>query len=486
MTRPWKEPLRLERLTETAWRIPRTGPMQVDGVVYADDALMTELAGDQCLQQVANVACLPGLAGPSIGMPDIHWGYGFPIGGVAAFDLDEGVISPGGVGYDINCGVRLLSTRLSRGEVQERIGSFIRQLFANVPSGVGRGRKDLRLSQSEARRMASGGAAWAIERGFGEAADLDYIEEGGVLPGADFDLVSERAFKRGRTQLGTIGSGNHFVEIGYVDEIYDATLASCIGLARDAITVIIHTGSRGFGHQICEDNLRAMQKAATKYGIYLPDRQLCCAPIGSEEGQRYLGAMACGANFAFANRQLITHWVRETIEQVWEMAPGRHGVRIVYDVCHNIAKIETHNVKGQMRRVCVHRKGATRAFPPQHPEVPAAYRVVGQPVLVPGDMGRYSFVLAGHPASPEHAFASSCHGAGRRLSRKKALEATRGRRITRELEAQGIHVAAASRRTIDEEFPGAYKDVEDVVGVVEAASLARKVARLRPLGVIKG
>jgi len=486
MAHNWNEHLRLERLTATSWRIPRTGPMKVDGLVYADDALMTELRGDKCLQQVANVACLPGIVSPSIGMPDIHWGYGFPIGGVAAFDLDDGVISPGGVGYDINCGVRLLSTRIRRSEVQDRVPPFVRQLFENVPTGLGRGRRDLRLSKSDARRMATGGAAWAIERGFGQAGDLDHIEEGGALPGADFDLVTERAFERGRRQLGTLGSGNHFVELGYVDEIYEPTIASRIGLAPDGITVIVHTGSRGFGHQICDDNLRTMQKVAQKYDIYLPDRQLCCAPISSPEGRHYLGAMACAANFAFANRQLITHWVRETVEQAWGMSAREHGVRVVYDVCHNIAKIETHKVGGVPRRVCIHRKGATRAFPPYHPEVPAAYRNVGQPVLVPGDMGRYSFVLVGHPGSPEHAFASSCHGAGRRLSRKKALHATRGRRIAAELEAQGIHVAAASRRTIDEEFPDAYKDVRDVVDVVDAAGLARKVARLRPLGVIKG
>ena len=486
MKASWNDNLELQRLNDYSWRIPREGPMNADGIVYADDTLMAALAEDKCLQQVANVACLPGIVGPSIGMPDIHWGYGFPIGGVAAFDLDDGVISPGGVGYDINCGVRLLSTKIQLADVKDRVRPFVNRLFANVPTGIGRGRKDLRLSPKEARRMAMTGARWAIENGFGDTDDLDYIEEGGILDGADFDLISDRAFERGRSQLGTIGSGNHFVELGYVDEIYETTTASRIGLYQDTITVIIHTGSRGFGYQICEDNLRLMQRAAQKYGIYLPDRQLCCAPIKSDEGRHYLAAMKCGANFAFANRQLITHWVRETFEQAWGMAPRDHDLSVVYDVCHNIAKVETHTVNGNERRVCVHRKGATRAFPPHHPEVPDVYQDVGQPVLVPGDMGRYSFVLVGHPDSPDFTFASSCHGAGRRLSRKKALQAARGRQITKELEANGIFVSASSQRTIDEEFPEAYKDVREVVDVVDRARLAKKVARLRPIGVIKG
>ncbi len=486
MKSSWNENLKLQRIDDSSWRIPREGPMRADGIVFADDTLMETLAEDKCLQQVANVACLPGIVGPSMGMPDIHWGYGFPIGGVAGFDLEEGVVSPGGVGYDINCGVRLLSTDLDADEYRDRMRPFVDRLFTNVPSGVGRGRKDLRLNEGDARKMATRGARWAVERGFGSPEDIDHIEEGGVLDGADFDLVSERAFERGRTQLGTIGSGNHFVEIGYVDEIYAPEVAARIGLRLGGLTIIIHTGSRGFGYQICEDHLRLMQKAARRHDIFLPDRQLCCAPIKSNEGKRYLAAMACGANFAFANRQVITHWVRETLEEAWGLAPRDHRAKVVYDVCHNIAKIETHTIDGKKRRVCVHRKGATRAFPPGHPEVPDAYRDVGQPVLVPGDMGRYSFVLVGHADAPDYTFASCCHGAGRRLSRKKALQATRDRHIAKELAESGIHVAAASRRTIDEEFPEAYKDVTEVVDVVDRARLARKVARLRPLGVIKG
>jgi tRNA-splicing ligase RtcB len=478
--------VKLEKVNEFCWRIPREGRMNTDGIVFADERLIESIREDKSLEQVQNVACLPGIVGPSIGMPDIHWGYGFPIGGVAAFDLDTGVISPGGVGYDINCGVRLLSTNLHIDEVRDRVRSFIPALYTNIPSGVGKSRRDLKLSRDDARRMVTRGAAWAVEEGYGSDEDLLHIEEGGCLEGADFDLVSDRAFERGRDQLGTIGSGNHFVELGHVDEVYDAGLADQIGLAPGGFTVIVHTGSRGFGYQICEDNLRIMQKAASRYGIYLPDRQLCCAPFRSDEGQSYLAAMKCGANFAFANRQVVTHWVRQTIEEEWGFTPNQHGVRVVYDVCHNIAKVETHVVNGERRRVCVHRKGATRAFPAGHPEVPEAYRDVGQPVLVPGDMGRYSYVLVGNPESPDYTFASSCHGAGRRLSRKAALKVTRERNIIRELAEKGITIAAASRATVDEEFPEAYKDVAEVVDVVHGAKLAIKVARLRPVGVIKG
>ncbi len=478
--------MKLQKVDDCTWRIPKEGRMNVDGIVFADDTLMSQISGDKSLEQVANVACLPGIVGPSMGMPDIHWGYGFPIGGVAGFDLDEGVISPGGVGYDINCGVRLLSTNLHIGDVRDKVPAFISALFRNVPSGVGVGRKDLRLSRVEAEKMTKRGARWAVERGFGFVEDLEYMEEGGCLEGSDSELVSDRAFQRGATQLGTIGSGNHFVELGYVEEIYDAELAQRIGLLPGGLTIIIHTGSRGFGYQICEDFLRTMQKAADKYGIYLPDRQLCCAPFKSEEGRNYLAAMKCGANFAFANRQIITHFVRDTIEQAWGLSPREHGVSVVYDVCHNIAKVETHPIDGQNRKVCVHRKGATRAFPAGHPEVPEAYRDVGQPVLVPGDMGRYSYVLVGSPASPAFTFASCCHGAGRRLSRKAATKATANRNIFKELAEKGITIAAASRATVDEEFPEAYKDVADVVDVVHRRGLAIKVARLKPVGGIKG
>ena len=478
--------MKIQKINDWTWRVPREGRMLTDGIVFADEHLLDSLRGDKCLEQVANVACLPGIVGPSIGMPDIHWGYGFPIGGVAGFDLDEGVISPGGVGYDINCGVRLLTTDLQIDDLRRRVPDLVQGLHRNIPSGVGRARKDLRLGRPDAKKMATQGAKWAVDRGFGEAEDLDYIEEGGCLEGADFNLVSDRAFERGRSQLGTIGSGNHFVEVGFVDQVFDPRLAACVGLHLNTLTVIIHTGSRGFGYQICDDSLRTMRRASERYGIHLPDRQLCCAPFRSDEGRRYLAAMKCGANFAFNNRQLITHWVRETFERDLGLTPREHGIQVVYDVCHNIAKVETHVVDGETRKLCVHRKGATRSFPAGHPDVPEVYRDVGQPVLVPGDMGRYSYVLVGHPESPDFTFASCCHGAGRLLSRKAARRATKNRHIIKELAEQGISVAAASRATVDEEFPEAYKDVAQVADVVHNARLAIKVARLRPVGVVKG
>jgi tRNA-splicing ligase RtcB (3'-phosphate/5'-hydroxy nucleic acid ligase) len=484
--RNWGANIQIEKVDDFTWRIPRTGPMNVDGIVFADEKLMEAIRQDKSLEQVANVACLPGIVKSSIAMPDIHWGYGFPIGGVAAFDPADGVISPGGVGYDINCGVRLLSSRIEYSAVKDRLADFMPRLFGNIPTGVGSSRKDLRIKREDASKLARQGAKWAVGQGFGSAEDLDMIEAGGTIPGADFSLVSDEAFERGRDQLGTLGSGNHFVELGYVDEIYDPRLAARIGLFPGGLTVIIHTGSRGFGHQICTDYLRTMQQAADRHHIYLPDRQLSCAPVKSDEGQRYLAAMAAGANFAFANRQVITHWVRESLEQVWGMSPREHGIRVVYDVCHNIAKFETHRIDGQDRKVVVHRKGATRSFPAGHPQVPESYRDVGQPVLVPGDMGRYSYVLVGNPESPDYTFASCCHGAGRRLSRTQARKVTRNRHIVKELRDRGIHVVASSRDTVDEEFPEAYKDVAEVVDVVHGAKLAIKVARLRPVGVIKG
>ncbi len=484
--RSWSANLQFEKLDAYTWRIPRQGPMNVDGIIFADDRLMDWIRRDKSMEQVANVACLPGIVKSSVAMPDIHWGYGFPIGGVAAFDVEEGVISPGGVGYDINCGVRLLTSDIEYKEVKSRIADFIPRLFGNIPTGIGSHRKDLKLSREEAAKLARQGARWAVEQGFGDAGDLEMIEERGTIPGADFSVVSDRAYERGRNQLGTLGSGNHFVELGYVEEVFDGDLATRIGLRQGGLTIIIHTGSRAFGYQICEDFIRSMQQAANRYNIFLPDRQLCCAPVRSDEGKRYLAAMSAGANFAFANRQVITHWVRETVEQAWGMTPRRHGIRLVYDVCHNIAKKETHRVDGEDRRVVVHRKGATRSFPAGHPQLPEVYRDVGQPVLVPGDMGRYSYVLVGHPESPDYTFASCCHGAGRLMSRTQAKKEARKLHVVKELNEKGIHISAASRATIDEEFPGAYKDVSNVVDVVHGAKLAIKVAKLRPVGVIKG
>jgi tRNA-splicing ligase RtcB len=478
--------VKLRQVDEYRWEIPREGKMRTRGLIFASQKMLAKIQEDQSLQQVANVATLPGIEGASLAMPDIHWGYGFPIGGVAAFNLEEGVVSPGGVGYDINCGVRLLRTNLERPEVEPRVGELVNALFGNIPSGLGSRRKDLKLTVPTLHEVMRLGAGWAVKNGFGSKEDLDHIEAQGQIPGADPELVSDFAMNRGKDQLGTLGSGNHFVEVGYVLETYDEKAAAALGLFKDQITVIVHTGSRGLGHQVCDDYIKVMLKAAQKYGIELPDRQLCCAPLSSPEGQRYLAAMAAAANFAFANRQMITHWVRESFEQVLQMGPRDLGLELVYDVAHNIAKIEEHQVHGKKKKLCVHRKGATRAFPPGHPETPAAYQKTGQPVLIPGDMGRYSYVLVGTEQALTETFGSTCHGAGREMSRKAALKAARGRSIIQELKAQGIIVKGAGRATVDEEIPEAYKDVETVVAVAHGAGISKKVAKLKPLGVIKG
>jgi len=478
--------VKLRQIDDYRWEIPREGKMRTRGLIFCSKEMLPDIQQDQSLQQVANVATLPGIVGASLAMPDIHWGYGFAIGGVAAFDLADGVISPGGVGYDINCGVRLLRTRLTREQVAGCMADLVNTLFANIPSGVGSRRKDFKLTGAAFNKVLKDGARWAVQEGFGEAADLAHIEAGGKIGGADPEMVSDFALDRGKDQLGTLGSGNHFVEVGYVLEIYDEALAAKLGLFQDQVTAIVHTGSRGLGHQVCDDYIKVMLKASAKYGIELPDRQLCCAPIGSPEGQNYLAAMAGAANFAFANRQMITHWVRESFEQVFKLGPRDLGLELVYDVAHNIAKIETHTVDGQPRKLCIHRKGATRAFPPRHPEVPEAYRETGQPVLIPGDMGRYSFVLVGTQQALTETFGSTCHGAGRKMSRHQAKKEARGRFIIKELAEKGIIVRGAGRGTIDEEISEAYKDVSGVVDVVHGAGIARKVAKLKPLGVIKG
>ena len=375
---------------------------------------------------------------------------------------------------------------LSRTDIQGRVKELVETLFVNIPSGVGSHRKDLKLNREEERRVLKKGARWAVEKGFGSAEDLEHIEEHGCIEGGDPDRVSERAMERGRAQLGTLGSGNHFVEVGYVAEVFDETIARTLGLWKDQATVIVHTGSRGLGHQVCDDYIRVMLDAARKYKIELPDPQLCCAPVSSPEGERYLEAMACAANFAFANRQMITHWVRETFGQVFKKGPKDLRLDLIYDVCHNIAKIETHTVDGKKKKLCVHRKGATRAFPPNHPDIPSDYQSTGQPVLIPGDMGRCSYVLVGTERAMEETFGSTCHGAGRVMSRHQAVKAAKGRAITRELEDKGIIVKGASRGTIVEEIPDAYKDVNDVVNVVHHAGISRRVAKLVPMGVIKG
>lgn len=476
----------IEKVDDYRWRIPRSGRMQTDGMVFAEERMLDDMKNEQCLQQVANVACLPGIVGNSMAMPDIHWGYGFPIGGVAAFDMDEGVVSPGGVGYDINCGVRLIRTEMKRDDLAKQLGRLTDTLFSHIPSGVGSHRKDLKLSQKDFNGVLQKGARWVVERGWGTSEDLSHIEEQGCIQGADPEIVSRKAYERGRDQLGTLGSGNHFVEIGMVAEVFDEKAAEIFGLSKGQITVFVHTGSRGLGHQVCDDYIVRMLEAARKYNIYLPDRQLCCAPLKSKEGQEYLAAMAAAANFGFANRQLITHWIRETFIQVLRAAPRDLGLELIYDVAHNVAKLETHLVGGKKKQVCVHRKGATRAFPAGHNDIPEDYRDAGQPVLVPGDMGRSSYVLVGMEQVMSETFGSSCHGAGRVLSRGKAKKVARGRSIANELKEKGILVKAASRDTLDEELPEAYKDVSQVVEVMQGAGLCRKVVKLKPIAVIKG
>ena len=476
----------IERIDDYRVRLPRTGGMRVDGIVFADERMMRDIQKDESLQQVRNVAHLPGIVGASIAMPDIHWGYGFPIGGVAAMDADDGVVSPGGVGYDINCGVRLLRSTLTRAEIAPYREAIVAQMYRSVPTGVGAHRTDLKVTGRDLRQVLEKGAAWPVSKGLGRAEDLDTIEERGCIAGADPDLVSDRAGERGQSQLGTLGSGNHFAELQYVAEVFDETIAAAFGLFKDQITVMIHSGSRGLGHQVCTDHLRVMGDASRKYGIALPDRQLACAPISSPEGRNYLAAMAAAANFAFANRQVMAHWIRDSLAVALGIAPDRTGVSVVYDVCHNIAKFETFTVDGRERKLCVHRKGATRAYPPGHAGTPAAYRDAGQPVLIPGDMGRYSYVMAGAPAAMTETFGSACHGAGRLMSRAEAKRSVKGRTLIKEMADRGVHVMAAGMATVAEEMPEAYNDVADVVNVVHGAGIAVKVAQLRPIGVIKG
>ncbi|MFW6192163.1 MAG: RtcB family protein [Gemmatimonadota bacterium] len=477
--------VRLQRIDHVRWRVPRTGPMRVDGRIFADDEIIEHLREDRSVEQVANVATLPGIVGHSLAMPDIHWGYGFPIGGVAAFDAEEGVISPGGVGYDINCGVRLLRSDLGEERARERIEPLVEGLFHALPSGVGASRSDVVLDRGELRELLREGAGWLVDRGYGRADDLAVLESGGVLPGADPDALSNRALGRGLDQVGTLGSGNHFAEVQVVDEIHHPEAAEAFGLEKGRVTMMIHSGSRGLGYQVCDDFLEEMQDASRRYGIELPDRQLCCAPLTSEEGRRYLRAMAAAANYAFANRQMMAHKARSVFGDLFgdEVAGS---MDTVYDVCHNIAKFEEHEFDGETRRVCVHRKGATRAFPPGHPELPEAYRTTGQPVLVPGDMGRYSYVAVGTPEGYGETLGSSCHGAGRLMSRTQSRKQQRGADLFRRFREQGIVVRSAERSTVAEEVPEAYKDVKNVLRVVEAAGIGRAVARLRPLGVVKG
>lgn len=462
------------------FRIDRRDPMRVPGLVFASRSLLPDAGADKSLEQVANVATLPGIVGASYAMPDVHWGYGFPIGGVAGTDVEAGgVVSPGGVGFDISCGVRLLTADLDRDRLRPRLDALMDGLGAATPRGMGKGAVWHLPDRAELDAVLRGGSRYAVERGYGVQRDLDRCEDYGAVDDANPAQVSERAVERGAHQVGSLGSGNHFLEVQAVEEVYDEAVASAFGLRAGQVCVMIHCGSRGLGHQICTDHVRAMEKSMGGYGIHVPDRQLACAPVASHEGRAYLGAMAAAANYARANRQLLAHAAR----QVFERVTGG-GLDLVYDISHNLAKIETHDVDGAPRRLCVHRKGATRALPPGHPDLPDDLRDAGQPVLIPGSMGTGSYVLTGVPGSP--AFASTCHGAGRVQSRKQATKAGRGHDPRRELEAQDIAVRGASRRGLAEEMPAAYKDITAVVAAAEGAGLCRRVARLVPLGVVKG
>ncbi len=476
--------MNIEHISRFKYRIPKEGKMRVDATFYASESILEDLKAEDyaSLRQICNVATLPGVVEPTLTMPDIHWGYGFPIGGVAAFDPEEGgVVSPGGVGFDINCGVRLLVSELGQEELAPNKGELADILYESVPSGVGKGRKDVRFARKDLEEILCRGAAPLVERGYGEPEDLSHIESRGRLPGADPKAVSDRAYERGIPQLGTLGSGNHFLEVQYIDEIYDEEAARAFGLSLGQVTVLIHSGSRGLGHQVCQDYVERFIEAAKGYGIELVDRQLAAAPIESPEGEAYLKAMSAAANFAFANRQLISHFTRQAFEKVG-FDSKEHRLRVLYDLAHNNAKFEDHGG----REVLVHRKGATRAFGPGNPELPKHYRSVGQPVLVPGDMGRYSFVLAGTEGAMRETFGSSAHGAGRKMSRRRAKKAAKGRNLRREMEDKGILVRAASRATVDEEMSEAYKDAAEVVDTTHGAGIGRKVARLRPLIVVKG
>lgn len=479
--------MQLEQVNAHHWRIPKSSMngMRVDGTIFVSKALLASQKQDQSPQQVANVATLPGIIGASLAMPDMHWGYGFPIGGVAAFDKDEGVISPGGVGYDINCGVNLTRTAFTDKDVLPKLKQLVDCVFATIPAGLGTG-GGVPISKKEFDEVITHGAGWAVKRGLATATDREHMEENGCLPGADPDKASQRCRERGFDQIGTLGAGNHFVEIQVVEKIFDEAVAAAFGLFPHQICIMVHSGSRGFGYQICTESLPMMNRAADKYGIELPDRQLACAPLQSKEGEAYFAAMKCAANYAWANRLCLRRGAMHAVMETLHATEQTASFGMVYDVSHNIAKLEKHLVNGKEREVCVHRKGATRSLPKNHPLVPQAYRHVGQPVLIPGDMGRASWVLVGAEGAMMQSFGSAPHGAGRLLSRKQGSKLGRGEAVRESLAAQGILVQARSHLTLAEEQPGVYKDVDEVVRVADAAGLARPVARLRPLGCIKG
>ena len=477
--------MELKQISPYCYEIPKSGSMNVPGRIFMSGRMANDLSEEEALKQVANVATLPGILTASMAMPDMHWGYGFPIGGVAAFDWDTGIISPGGVGYDINCGVRLAGTGLEEKEVRPVLDKLVNALFQNIPSGVG-STGSVKLSPKEEMKVLREGGRWAVRQGLGEGSDVERTEDGGCMADADPSVLSERALERGVKQLGTLGSGNHFLEVGVVDEIFDEPTARAFGLFQNQVTVMLHSGSRGLGYQVCDDSLAFMARHVKTLGIQLPDRQLACAMIQSDAGRRYFAAMACAANYAWANRQILLHRARETFQKVLGIGPRDLAMHQVYDICHNIAKREEHTVDGKQRIVCVHRKGATRAFPPGHPAICEAYRQVGQPILIPGDMGTASYVLAGTRTAMDESFGSTCHGAGRVLSRTAAKKRSKGRAIQRELADKGILVRWTGRSTLAEEMPDAYKDIDQVVETVHGAGLSKKVARLKPICVIKG
>ncbi|MBU0988465.1 MAG: RtcB family protein [Proteobacteria bacterium] len=477
--------MKLKQIDKYRWELPKTGAMRVPGIIYATDTMLKDADQQEPLKQVANVATLPGIIKASLAMPDMHWGYGFPIGGVAAFDWKSGIISPGGVGYDINCGVRLATTALTEKEVRPKLEDLVNILFSEIPSGVG-STGSIKLSVSEVKKVLQSGSRWAVQQGLGFDADLEHTEDGGCMANADPATLSQRALERGLKQLGTLGSGNHFLEIGVVEKVFHPEAAESFGLFEGQVTLMLHSGSRGLGYQVCDDYLAFMAKHVKKLGFDLPDRQLACAFIQSEEGMRYFNAMACAANYAWANRQILMHRARDVFSRVLGLGPRNLNMNLVYDVCHNIAKKETHIIDGKKQTVCVHRKGATRSFAPGHEALGEEYRKVGQPVIIPGDMGTASYVLVGTPKAMEETFGSTCHGAGRVLSRKAAKKASKGRAIHRELADKGIIVRWTGRSTMAEEMPEAYKDISQVVEVVHGAGISLKVAKLKPIGVVKG
>ena len=481
--------MQINKIKENIYEIPKgTQPwMRVPARIYASDALVKKMRQDKTFAQAVNAAALPGIYKHSIVLPDGHQGYGFPIGGVAATDYETGVISPGGVGYDINCGVRLLRTNLDENDVRPKIRELIDQLFNEVPTGVGRQGKIALQGQRGVEAVLEGGSRWAVEKGYGWEQDLDHQEANGCINLADASQVSDHAKNRGKSQVGTLGSGNHFLEIQLVDQIFDEAGAKAMGITREGqVMIMIHSGSRGLGHQVCGDYIKVMTSAMRKYNIEVPDRELCCAPTTSPEGQAYLGAMSAAANYAFANRQTMMHWTREAFGKIMGQSPEDMNMHLIYDVAHNMGKVEEHDIDGKTKKVVVHRKGATRAFPPGHPETPSAYKAIGQPVIIPGTMGTASYVLLGNEKAMALSFGSTAHGAGRFMSRSKAKRTFFGKEVQKELSERGILVRATKGIVIAEEAPGAYKDVDEVVRVSDSVGIATKAVRLRPIGVIKG